>query len=773
MPRGLRRARLASPVRIRRAATTALLVTLASTCRADPVIAPGHSDLQIGNISGNAFSQANPSGVTQMAFGPDGRLYCSTNSLGVLRFDYNAATGALSNQTDVSPITGLGIAFHGDEMYLSNLYTSSSSASVRLSRLYRLTRDSTGNWNNPVAIAEGIPRDDHGINNIQIVGDSLYVGVGVRTRNGSSQTFTGDAYGESAYGGSICTIANLKQLSSNIAATVTRGQSPENIAGFFLPNPTSAQYQDEINHNASPMTSTATDKLVVHSNGTRNPFGMAVDGNGKIWFTTNQQRISNRVYNKNPASPSYPDAWQGDGFADDVYDQFFKEQAKGDYGYRNDNWRSHPPAGAGFFDPAHAVHSVTYDNSTPGALDQYTNASPHGLGASSSADGFDFYKANTFALRYHQDAFIARWNGPIQDGEQTLDYRDVVAVDPTTGQTTQIATGFNNPLAVVSDPNGNLLVGDFSGSIYRISPTTAFTGAHQIAWSSSAGGTWSNSGNWGSPEDPSVHLVPHEWGTTRYAVTIKQPGNVTVTLDQDAQVETLDLSNALVIPGGQTLTVRSATRVLAGGTISYAGGTLATPLLSLNGGGKFLFTAGGAKSLALDSLSVDTAAGSRLDLADGSLSIHYSGQSPRDQIRSLLEQGYHGGTWDGPGIDTSEGGPGRGALGYADSADGVVPGLPAGTISVRFTRNGDANLDGAVNFTDLLTLAQHYGQATATWDQGDFNYDGAVGFDDLLALAQNYGQAVSQPSAVPEPFAIAAIALLFCLHQGRRRRRPS
>lgn len=53
---------------------------------------------------------------------------------------------------------------------------------------------------------------------------------------------------------------------------------------------------------------------------------------------------------------------------------------------------------------------------------------------------------------------------------------------------------------------------------------------------------------------------------------------------------------------------------------------------------------------------------------------------------------------------------------------------------------GDANGDGTVNFTDLLTLAQHYGQP-ALLSQGDFTGDGAVAFDDLLILAQHYGPA--------------------------------
>ena len=70
---------------------------------------------------------------------------------------------------------------------------------------------------------------------------------------------------------------------------------------------------------------------------------------------------------------------------------------------------------------------------------------------------------------------------------------------------------------------------------------------------------------------------------------------------------------------------------------------------------------------------------------------------------------------------------------------------------------GDANHDHAVNFDDLLVLAQNYGKPLGGyWDIGDFNGDFAVGFDDLLLLAQNYGNtamtdwALAQ-SLVPEP----------------------
>lgn len=92
---------------------------------------------------------------------------------------------------------------------------------------------------------------------------------------------------------------------------------------------------------------------------------------------------------------------------------------------------------------------------------------------------------------------------------------------------------------------------------------------------------------------------------------------------------------------------------------------------------------------------------------------------------------------------------------------------------------GDANRDNAVNFDDLLILAQHYGVTTGqVWDTGDFDADRAVGFSDLLALSQNYEApgvlgsgfeadwALAQ-SLVPEPASMVALGSLIRV---RRRR---
>ena len=69
------------------------------------------------------------------------------------------------------------------------------------------------------------------------------------------------------------------------------------------------------------------------------------------------------------------------------------------------------------------------------------------------------------------------------------------------------------------------------------------------------------------------------------------------------------------------------------------------------------------------------------------------------------------------------------------------------TVDVRYP--GDATGNGIVDFNDLLTLAQHYDQASpepaTAYGFGDFNIDGTVNFNDLLTLAQHYGERQTFP----------------------------
>jgi hypothetical protein len=108
------------------------------------------------------------------------------------------------------------------------------------------------------------------------------------------------------------------------------------------------------------------------------------------------------------------------------------------------------------------------------------------------------------------------------------------------------------------------------------------------------------------------------------------------------------------------------------------------------------------------------------------------------------------------------------AVGYADG--NTDAGTPAGAnqIYIKNTLAGDANLDGVVNFADLLVVAQNFNHTLDThgnpidWADGDFNYDGKVNFADLLLVAQNFnknlaaGQLAQTPDSSGDPATIPA-----------------
>ncbi len=121
----------------------------------------------------------------------------------------------------------------------------------------------------------------------------------------------------------------------------------------------------------------------------------------------------------------------------------------------------------------------------------------------------------------------------------------------------------------------------------------------------------------------------------------------------------------------------------------------------------------------------------------------------------------------------------------------------AGNVDVIAALPGDADINGSVNFTDLLALARNYNQSNRTWTEGDFDYDSIVGFTDLLALARNYGQSISSQelaslhhalgdahaaafsadwalalSVIPEPTTLTLLTLPTMLLM-RKRSRPS
>jgi glucose/arabinose dehydrogenase len=411
----------------RLAVVAAVLTTVAAPAAAQTLVNDPIVQQNVIGISQIGFNVGN---ATQMTFGPDGRLYISTFTSGVRRYDLNAS-GQLVNGTTVwsrpadvanGQLNGsLGVAFHqdptlGSVMYIAPAVTSSFDPAInRIQSIVRLTDgDADGSWGETSAgeINQAIVNnlrvsDLHQVNQLLIDGDTLYAGIGSRTRTGGEISELGGGPstddGEFAYTGAINWIRDLTQLSGDTATP--------NTAGFTI----AAHHTD-----TQPFTSADTGKLTVYSTGFRNVFGMALDGDGQLWATMNQ--------NENPLKP----------------DELHRTDFQDDHGFpkRNEvsgNWKQNPTAqDAGFFQNVEAPVAT--------------------LGNHASANGLDFTDVND-AFAGH--AFTVRFSA----GD------DLLAVDSATGQVRTIATGFSNPIDVLTDPNGNLLVATHGGGgrIYRVS----------------------------------------------------------------------------------------------------------------------------------------------------------------------------------------------------------------------------------------------------------------------------------------------------------------
>ena len=152
------------------------------------------------------------------------------------------------------------------------------------------------------------------------------------------------------------------------------------------------------------------------------------------------------------------------------------------------------------------------------------------------------------------------------------------------------------------------------------------------------------------------------------------------------------------------------------------------------------------------------------NLAASDLVVDYTGPSPLSDVKRYLTSGYAGGSWNGTGLNSSVAVAQNRALGYAEASD--VLGPAGGTFSgvfadptsilVKYTRYGDANVDGIVNLNDFNRMAANFGGTNKTWAQGDFDYNGIVNLNDFNRLASNFGLSAAGPSVTPEDWAALA-----------------
>jgi hypothetical protein len=162
----------------------------------------------------------------------------------------------------------------------------------------------------------------------------------------------------------------------------------------------------------------------------------------------------------------------------------------------------------------------------------------------------------------------------------------------------------------------------------------------------------------------------------------------------------------------------------------------------------------------MNSLSITNGGG--VDVTNTGFVVNYDANlDPISSIGSYIKLGYNHGAWSNAGSWRFSGVTSSFAatnhaygVGYADSAEGVVSGLPAGSILVECALYGDTNMDGVVDFADLLNIASHSGGGVTDWAAGDFNYDGVTDVSDLVLMAENFDQTLTplQREQLPAPF---------------------
>jgi len=394
---------------------------------AQTITGPVSSFSEITNIGSAGGS------VAQMAFAPGDstHLYVSTFGSGIWRYDYDP-DGVISNGVTVVPTSissqsgsngSLGIAFHQDSTLGTVMYiapsvpfaSDSGQTTIETQSIIRLTdANNDGMW--------GDTSDGSGdvnqaiVNNLQVTQlhqtNQLQVhGNRLYVAVGTRTSHGGDlaafsATGETAYTGAVNFIDDLSLLSSDTTTA--------NLAGFTI---------DDHQTDTQMFTSTDASKLRVFSTGFRNNYGLVVDGDGNLLVSMNQ----------GGGTANTPDELHLSSFQEDH--GFFK--INDDVG----DWKTNTDAlEAGYF-----------TTTTPGENPPDADIS---IGAGSG--GLDFV---TTGVEFLNHAIVSQFAE-----------NNIMAADLTNGNVIEIANGFNRPLEVLTDANGNLLIGDFGGSfnIHRI-----------------------------------------------------------------------------------------------------------------------------------------------------------------------------------------------------------------------------------------------------------------------------------------------------------------
>ena len=298
---------------------------------------------------------------------------------------------------------------------------------------------------------------------------------------------------------------------------------------------------------------------------------------------------------------------------------------------------------------------------------------------------------------------------------------------------------------------------------------------------------WSNSSNWllgavPNSDTANAHFGDVITGFTTITVdgpkTVKVlkfdspnsyrlsgPGPITLNSTGTPQINVLQGNHFIITP--IALAKDTTVTVSAGATVGVtkftgAGLNIASGAVQLLFGD--LPTTSNVTSLTIAGGTSPTA---KLDITNNAFVVDYTPAAdiePFDTIKAQIAFAYNAGSWNNNGITSSQANASQFGVGYAEASS--LTSIPAvfGTVDAtavlfRFTRYGDANLDGTVNLQDFNRLAANFGSTSVNWDLGDFNYDSIVNLQDFNRLAANFGLSASPNGPTPADWASLAAAV--------------
>jgi hypothetical protein len=192
--------------------------------------------------------------------------------------------------------------------------------------------------------------------------------------------------------------------------------------------------------------------------------------------------------------------------------------------------------------------------------------------------------------------------------------------------------------------------------------------------------------------------------------------------------------------------------------------------LTLNDNARFTVGTNGSRVISLAALSMGPAA--ILDLFDNDLLLQPTAvnrQDMLDLITNLLRSGRNGGAWNGPGIrSTTAANNAAHTTGLAGILNDHGDGTPvqntfagetvnANSILVKYTYNGDANVDGVLNADDYAQIDAGFASQAIGYLNGDFNYSGgAPNSDDYFLIDKTFADQGAPLGGAAAPLAATA-----------------